>query len=74
MRRAAYSAIGLLLIASALVCGRELWVKRDLLVLAAVSPAIVAAAAYGLLLLMRSLRPAADGPGREPTAESRKPK
>jgi hypothetical protein len=54
--RSACFAVGLLLIASALVCSRELWAKRDLLILAAVSPAIVAAAAYGLLLLIRSLK------------------
>ena len=56
MRRSAYFAIGLLLVASALFCGRELWLNRDLLILAAVSPAIVAAAAFGLLLLVRSLK------------------
>lgn len=56
MQRGAYFAIGLLLIASALFCGRELWINRDLLILAVVSPAIVAAAAYGLLLLVRSLK------------------
>lgn len=56
MQRSAYFAFGLLLIAGALVCSRELWIKRDLLILAAVSPAIVAAAAYGLLLVVRSLR------------------
>jgi hypothetical protein len=56
LQRGAYFAIGLLLIASALFCGRELWINRDLLILAAVSPAIVAAAAFGLLLLVRSLK------------------
>jgi len=56
LQRSAYFAIGLLLIASAVYCSRELWVKRDLLILAAVSPAILAAAAFGLLLLIRSLK------------------
>ena len=56
MQRGAYFAIGLLLVASAVYCSRELWVKRDLLILAAVSPGIVAAAAFGLLLLVRSLK------------------
>ncbi len=44
-----------LLIAGAVVCSHELWIKNDLLVLALVAPAILAAAAYGLFLLVRSI-------------------
>jgi hypothetical protein len=41
---------------SAYFCARQLYGHGDRLVLAAISPAIVAAAAYGLLLVVRSLR------------------
>ena len=41
-------------------CARQLYGHGDRLVLAAVSPAIVAAAAYGLLLVVRALRPTTD--------------
>ena len=48
--------MGILLIASALHVSRRLILDRDLLVLAAVSPALLAALAFGALLLAHVVR------------------
>jgi len=56
MKRAAHVVIGALLIASAVFLSRDLIEKRDLLILAALGPVIVAATAFGALLLVRAVR------------------
>ena len=56
MKRAAHVVIGALLIASAVFLSRDLIEKRDLLILAALAPVIVAATAFGALLLVRAVR------------------
>ncbi len=48
--------MGVLLIASSLHVSHRLILDRDLLVLAAVSPALLAALAFGALLLARVVR------------------
>ncbi len=48
--------MGLLLISSAVYLTRRLIWERDLLVLAAVFPAILAAASFGALLVVRVFR------------------
>ena len=54
--RVLYFAMGVLLIASSLHVSRRLILDRDLLVLAAVSPALLAALAFGALLLAHVVR------------------
>ncbi len=56
MRGAVHCAMGVLLVVSAVYLSRRLILDRDLLVLAAVSPAILAAIAFGTLLLVRVFR------------------
>ena len=56
MLRAIYFTMGVLLIASSLHVSRQLILDRDLLVLAAVSPALLAALAFGALLLAYLVR------------------
>ncbi len=56
MLRTLYFAMGVLLIASSLHVSRRLILDRDLLVLAAVSPALLAALAFGALLLAHVVR------------------
>ena len=56
MLRAIYFTMGVLLIASSLHVFRQLVLDRDLLVLAAVSPALLAALAFGALLLAYVVR------------------
>ena len=56
MLRSLYFTMGVLLIASSLHVSRRLILDGDLLVLAAVSPALLAALAFGALLLARVVR------------------
>jgi hypothetical protein len=56
LRRIAYFGMGVLLIASSIYLSRDLIQQRDLLLLAALGPVILAAAAFGLMLLVRVFR------------------
>jgi len=57
MRRLAYFVFAVMLLSSAVYVTLHLVAARDHLILAAVSPAIVAAVAYGATLLVRATRP-----------------
>lgn len=56
MWRVGHCAMGLLLITSAVYLSGRMVLDRDFLVLAAVSPLILAATAFGALLLVRVFR------------------
>ncbi len=56
MWRVGHCAIGMLLITSAVYLSGRMVLDGDLLVLAAVSPLILAAAAFGAMLLVRVFR------------------
>ena len=49
--------MGILLIASAVYLSRSLVAERNLLILAAVGPAILAAASLGALLVLQAVKP-----------------
>ena len=57
MQRAVYFIMGVLLMIAAVFLAWQMLQDRDLLVLAAVSPAIIAAFAYGATLLLRAFAP-----------------
>jgi len=58
MRRFAYIVAGLFLAANAVFVGLSLYDSRSLLTLVAVAPALLAAMALGLLLIVRNAKPA----------------
>ncbi len=56
MRKAVHIVFGLLLIAAAVNLTQDLLIMRDHVRLAVVAPAILAAACFGALLLIRAFR------------------
>ncbi len=67
MRRVMLSVLALLFLVTGVYLFLRLLRDRDLLILASVSPAILAALAFGVLLLLRALR-ADKGEEAEPSA------
>jgi hypothetical protein len=57
MRRFAYIVAGLFLAANAVFVALSLYDSRSLLTLVAVAPALLAAVALGLLLIVRNVKP-----------------
>jgi hypothetical protein len=65
MRRFAYIVAGLFLAVNAVFVGLSLYDSRSLLTLVAVAPALLAALALGLLLIVRNVKPAPEEPLEE---------
>jgi hypothetical protein len=56
LRKAVHIIFGLLLIAAAVNLAQDLLITRDHVQLAVIAPAILAAACFGVLLLVRAFR------------------